>query len=87
MSLLRDGAGTLLHQLVGHPDGGLWEASSFFKECFCYEDTELSCEVGVSGEQFTAPASVLFSCIGSMCMHTHLARVCFYISARGNQDR
>lgn len=66
--------------------GRLWE-SSFFNECFCCENTELSCRNGVSGEEFTAPAGVLFSCVGSTCTHTHVGRVCFYISVWGIQYR
>lgn len=74
-----------LHQSVHHP-GGLWEAP-FFNECFCCENTEFSCQNGVSGEEFAAPASVLFSHAGSVCTHAHVARLCFYISVWGDQDR
>lgn len=69
----------LLHQSVGHA-GGPWEAS-FWNECFCCENAELSCQNGVAGEERTAPAGVLFSGVGSTCMHTRVARVCFYVSA------
>lgn len=70
---------------VGWSPRGVWEAS-FVNECFCCENTELSRGNEVSGEEFTAPASVLFSCVGSMGTHTRIARVCFYVSVWGNQD-
>lgn len=56
----------------------------FFNECFCCENTKLSCQNGVSGEEFAAPASMLFSSrVCAVCARTHVWQGSAFTCLRG----